>query len=382
MAYAFPVFVDSTLKSTTVMGIIMATSSLAGITCDLVFPRILKRQTWKKHLLATILVAGSFPLLSLLGIQTSLALFFIAASVIWGIYYELLFFSQQHFVVSKIPKPEYSKTWSTIAIISSFSLIGGPILAAQLVEKPHILFLVVGGFQVVALLIAFLIGNTKPAENSTATHISFLGELRTWWKLAPQLFPVIIVGVLTKSVDAAFWTIGSLFGEHFFSQVTHLGPITLDHTFTWLPLIMYQIPSVLGSFLLVKLGVTVHKKYISEMMLMLAGVSLVPFFFLGHSLLIMLLIFVAGFGIALATPLNQAVYSDLIKRAHGYGEDVVGLAQANASLAYIVTPFLVGFSVEKIGYTLTFSILGTVLLVCSALLLLVTPKKIRMPKEI
>src|SRR6185369_17781218 len=90
MSYYFPLVVESNLNSNTLVGIVMALSSMAGLACDLIFPQLFQRKTWKFLLIAGIFFAITFPISANLGIAFSSLIIFIIASILWGIYYEFL----------------------------------------------------------------------------------------------------------------------------------------------------------------------------------------------------------------------------------------------------------------------------------------------------
>jgi hypothetical protein len=46
MSYIFPILVAKTTQSNTILGIIMALSSLLGILCDFIFPQLLRNRSY------------------------------------------------------------------------------------------------------------------------------------------------------------------------------------------------------------------------------------------------------------------------------------------------------------------------------------------------
>ena len=95
MSYVFPIVVQTSLHSNTWLGIVMALSSVCGIFCDFLFPQLLVGRSWRFQLFAGIVFAFLFPVTLQLGAFFTSVYLFILATLIWGVYYEFLQFSQQ-----------------------------------------------------------------------------------------------------------------------------------------------------------------------------------------------------------------------------------------------------------------------------------------------
>jgi MFS family permease len=60
---------------------------------------------------------------------------------------------------------------------------------------------------------------------------------------------------------------------------------------------------------------------------------------------------------------------------------LIGLSQASYSIAYIFAPSIMGFVADRVGYNSTFAIIGLFTAVAAAILLIITPKKLRLPQK-
>lgn len=385
MSYAFPVLVENSVHSLTMLGIIMAASSIVGITCDALFPQWFRPHTWARQLLLTIVIAAGFPLLTHVGGVSRLVVFFLIGSVVWGIYYELLYFSQQNFVLTKVHRQDVSRTWGFISLLVALGSFLAPIVTAPMLLHTNSSLLVSTLALLALSLLFYAFVDHKgmvdhPESHGAGKRLHLFAELQAWKVLLPRVTSVIAMGVLTKAVDATMWTLAALFGIALFATPRTILGLTLTEDVSWIPMLTYQVPIFFGSALLMKLKIHEHKKRFSELFLLISGLALLPFFLWNNQLWALPLLFVAGFGTAMALPLNQAVYTDLMKRAHGYEEDIVGLAQTNASFAYIFVPLIAGTLAEKIGYAPTFGALGAFLIVAMLVLLITTPRKIHLPQ--
>jgi MFS family permease len=110
-----------------------------------------------------------------------------------------------------------------------------------------------------------------------------------------------------------------------------------------------------------------------------AGLILMPIYYFSNNWIpVAILIFLASFFLSFAGPLNEAVYSDLIKRSGKYKDDLLGLSKANSSLAYIVTPVAVGILADNLSYSIVFSIIGTLTAIIGFILFVFAPKKLHL----
>ena len=90
MSYYFPVILGNTLESNALVGVVMAASSIMGLVCDLIFPQLFKRKSWKFLLITGIILGISFPITTNLGRHFTAFIIFVLASVLWGIYFEFI----------------------------------------------------------------------------------------------------------------------------------------------------------------------------------------------------------------------------------------------------------------------------------------------------
>ena len=123
MGYVFPIVVEKSVGSNTVMGLIMAISSITGLICDFIFPSLISRKNWKQLLTACVLLAVLFPVFSYYGEVFNLVIFFVLASVAWGVYYEYLAFSQQNYIVENNKEHSFSKDWGLLAVLISIMAV-------------------------------------------------------------------------------------------------------------------------------------------------------------------------------------------------------------------------------------------------------------------
>ncbi len=377
MSYIFPIVVETNVNSNTILGVIMALSSVAGLISDFTFPQLLKDKTWKFQLIAAIILTFFFPVSLTLGVVWSSIYLFIFGSIIWGIYWEFLNFSEQSYIIDQDKSGDYSKDWGVMYFVYQITTVIGPILGSLLIVNSLITANITISFiQVLSLFFAILLILGLPSKqfshSTSVKHtLKIFKEVKYWEILSRNVWPVIIVGVTISSINAVFWTIGGLFGDLLFGR-------GLD----WIVIVLFSAPSILGSLILTRIIIKKRKKKYSQIFLIIGCIFLSMIYFATDSiLLILLLIILASFSLSFVGPLNDAVYSDLLDRLKKGRIHLLGLDKANTSLAYIIGPLLAGFLADRISYQLTLTIVGSIGAILGIILLLSTPRKLKLPQS-
>ncbi|MEO6728440.1 MAG: MFS transporter [Candidatus Dojkabacteria bacterium] len=378
MSYYFPLVVENNINSNTIVGIVMALSSMVGLACDLIFPQLFQKKTWKFLLVAGIIVSITFPIVVNLGIAFASISVFLLASIMWGIYYEFLSFSQQSFVISTESRDSFSKDWGLVSIITGLGSLVGPIVGSLLVRDTLVnSATIIVALQFMALIFAILlISSEKRGKKIEVVEeeikMSISRELIYWFVLLKRIWPPIVVGLAMTFISASFWTIGPLFGQQI------LGDSGLD----WLIVVIFIIPTIPGAIILSRLKIIKHKKIISEIGLLFSGISMACIFLVQNNIVIVLfLVLLLGLFLSFTWPLNEAVYSDITDRAGDKKLHVTAITRANTSIGYVVGPIMAGFIADKTDYFTAFSIVGLIVLVISALLIVFTPRKLKLPQS-
>ncbi len=384
MSYTFPIIVERDLMSNTLLGLVMASSSVAGILCDITFPGLLRRRGWGFQFILGAALALLFPVAIHLSVFFAPAFFAVFGAVVWGIYYELLQFSEQGMVTEEEAPHEYARTWSIIYMVSLMTTIVGPVLGAALLLRPVIdhtaTVLILQGMALILATVIVTKMKSRSAIDTTCTGprcksafsdmADIVNSARSWALLIGAVFPAILMGVMTKWVEATYWTLGGLFGQ------------SVDGSaFGWLVIIFYEVPLFLGAFLLAGRRIRAHKKRLSQIALIIGGALLTCTILAEHDpLLLYTIIGLSSFAFSFAYPLNDAIYSDIIDRLEVGKLQLIGLAKANSSIAYIAAPIVMGIMADYAGYYATFSTLGIMATLVGVLLLFVTPRKLRLPQ--
>lgn len=385
MAFAAPSTVDLHTGSALWTGVIISVSSMVGLVCDVLFGKRFRGSNAYFFLRMTFVLFALFPLsLFFTGITPFNLLLGVA---IWGIYYELIYFSTYLFI-DKARANSHGRTslWSRVEAQRALAYTLGPLLAAWLwVSGPQGPLWVAIGIGAGGLVIAIsLIGRqffakNKPQPSQMESKAlayqenpveTVQKEFKIWNILGTKLWPLFLLVLCLYLTDAAFWTIGPMLTTH--QQSAHPWAVAL------LPL--RSLPSFLLVWLIPKLTGFMGKKRMSFLAAMFAALSLIALPLLPFSSAWLVLIFLSGAGMAIALPMIEAVFEDYVSRAEFVATDIVGYQRAAVSIAYIVGPISAGLMTALWSEAVALGAISALLLIVVIINFIVVPRKIRLPQ--
>jgi MFS family permease len=297
------------------------------------------------------------------------------AGILWSIYYEFCSFSVNNYLVISEKGNSFVYDWSLITIVYNIGSIIGPILASFIIDDFFLILLI---FQLLSLLSISLVGLLTPhnhvgvMQSKFKQTINLIRELEIWKTIIPKVLPLIIFSISIGVIDSVYWTIGGLYAEELFA----------NEEFVWLPIVLYSIPFIFGSLIMAKLNIQKRKKFTSQILLGISSIIIIFFLIPNTSTLFALtLILISSLFLALAEPLNDAVYSDLLKRLGKNMEHLIGVKKVSYSIAYLIGPLLAGFLSQNYGYSQALGSIGILILVFVIIQLVLTPRKIKLPQQ-
>lgn len=379
ISYVFPVVLGNHISSNFIIGLIMSLSSVIGIACDFLIPIIFSKYGWKFQIITGTILAITFPLVTALGDILAAIWLFIIAVLLWGIYYEFIMFAQQSFIIEEEKETNFPHNWSIIEILTDIVEILGPVIGALLLIKGIFAYASsIAAIEILALIFALLlvfvdknIQAIKP-QSRLKSYFGVFKELKVWRILSKKVYIILIMSVIVEIVYAGFATFSGIYGEKLIN----------NPDWDWAIMVGATLPYILGSFIVLKLNVKKGKKRLSQIAIVIAGLVLALLFFFDNQLVpILIIVFLANLIMSLCWPLDDAIYSDLQKRLGKKGIHLIGLSQASYSIAYIIAPTLVGFLADNVGFTNSFAIIGGISAILGIILLIVTPRKIRLPQQ-
>lgn len=376
MGYTAPLLIEKLANgSDTVMGIVLASSSMIGICMDFCFAKFFPQKNSWFFLRLLFLFAFYFPLPFLLTQSMAGA---VIGMLAWGIYFEAMVFANFRAIHETVPKSEHSWAWGAASVIRTLAWVTGPVTASLLYGYDSVLpvRVAIGAFAFSLVLFGLLgwigkyhrkIGHVVPEK---ITH-SFGTELAIWKVYGKVLWPLLGFMILYFLIESAFFSIGPLFAEHL-RELNPLGGFFVG---------LYSVPGLFTGFLIAKLSVPYGKKRLSYAGALLAGCGFLLMGFGQSVWFILSMTFVASLGLCLWYPAINSVFQDYVSRAKEFGNDLIGLTAMAGSFSYIVGPILNGFLSDQIGHQMVFAFWGAVSLVYAMFLFVHVKRKVKLPQH-
>jgi MFS family permease len=377
MGYVAPLLIEQlTSGHDAILGVILATSSMAGIVMDFSFARMFpKKDSWF-FLRILFIFMFFFPLPFLLFRSVIASIF---GMIAWGIYFEAMIFANFHAIHEQVKVSEHAWAWGISGILRTVGWVVGPLIASVLwdvgptMPVRFAIFSYAAGIILFALLALVLHKAKKVSRDESEfvmAHRSFGTEISIWKTYGKTLWPLLVFTLLYFFIESAFFSIGPIFGE----QLKGIHP--LGGAFVSI----YSVPGLFVGFLLTMLSKPFGKKRLSFIGGIIAGVGFIAMG-LTHSIFLILgLTLVAAIGMCVWQPALDAVYQDYVGRAKGFGNDLIGLTAMAGSLSYILGPIMNGVLSENIGEQNVFMFWGIVALIYSTLLFFIVKRKIHLPQ--
>jgi len=368
-----PGYLQTVLGSPFKMGLMMALSSVVGLAMDMIFPHLL-RQSGVRKLAGGAIIGSMIFLLSMFSSTWwSFILIIIIGMSAWGVYYELDSFMTQQFVAGVAPRDQRSAVWGVVGVVRSLAYFVGPIIGGYIIGYgDRAVVMSAAAVLILAYCLFLTMKHPKSVEVELDIHgINFKEEIVYWITLGRRVWPILLISLMGGLVDATFWTTGTVLNDSLAEQSIVGG---------WF-MSAYMLPFLFVGILVAKWGVNIGKKKWAEKFVMFGGLSLMVLPYINNIWLILFCVMMSGTFLAMAWPLVDAVYTDLVSRARRGRKHIMGMSAAAFSLAYIIGPIFSGWLSGLFGEIRVFFIIGSMVVMVAAVLLVVTPKKLLLPQD-
>lgn len=368
-----PGYLQETLGSPSRMGLMMALSSLVGVSMDLVFPQILRRTGVKKIAGGAMIGAIVFLLILLTHTWWQGVILLVIGMAVWGIYYELDSFMTQQFVAGVAPRDQRSSVWGVVGVVRSGAYFLGPLIGAWVIQwGEQTLVYTAMGILVIAYSCFLLFRLPKSHEDEVEWEdVHIKEEIIKWIILGKRVWPVLMMSLMGGLVDATFWTTGTVLTDNLAQRDSYGG---------WF-LSAYMFPFLFVGLVVARWGIDEGKKRWSQIFQMISGIVLIAYWWIDKTWLLLFGATLVGVMMAASWPLIDSVYTDLVSRARKGKKHVMGMSAAMYGLAYIVGPIMAGYLVEWVGEARSFAVVGIIVVLVSAVLMLTTPRKLALPQS-
>jgi len=376
LMFILPLLIEDLGFSESTMGIIIGSSSVAGMIFDFMLCRLLKKVNFRRLYLAMLILSAMY-ILTLTYAHT--IWLFLLAMAIWGLYYDLLNWSNFDFVGRHLPSAEHSSGFGVLRVFVSLAYMLSPLLAGMLIEehvgyKPFIMAWILLFISILFYLLLLIVHKRESKKkefisNDVEKKISLTQEFRLWKKVGNIILPVLVLTFVLNTIDGFFWLIGPLIAE----SLGTLGK------FGGLFMVAYTLPPLLVGWLAGTMTNKLGKKRTAFISLLTGSLLMTLFFLFRNQPIILILVnFCASFCVSLAWPAINGVYADYISEAPQIEKEIETLEDSSTNLGYVVGPILAGFASEHLGHIETLALLGISSAIIAMILLKVTPRKIKL----
>jgi MFS family permease len=372
ISYSTPIFITQNGLSNTFMGIILASSSLGGALFDFVLAHFMKNTTFRRLFFLMFLVSLIYPFVLF---SSKLLIVYIAAMVLWGIYYDLGNFGEYDFIGRRVASVRHADGFGLISVFSSLGYMISPLFAGFIVGSfvtfRVFLFAFVFLFFSFLIYLAFLeLSKGKSGvqiETRRGKKLGFLKEMSFWPTIAKEIWPVILFISLINVFDAFFWTIGPSFSQSL-EKYGVPGGILLT---------LYGLPTLMVGWFVGRLTGKFGKKKTAMFAFFLGSLTLSAIYFSSNVIFILTVVFISSFLSALSWPSIKAAIADYISESSFFEGQIEGIVDVATNFGYIIGPIIAGIISDKLGGRFGFAGLGIISAFLTLIIIKVTPRKIK-----
>ena len=380
LSYAIPLILTEHGLSSTMMGLVIGSSSIAGAGFDFLMCRFVKRVDFRRVFMGMFAISALYPLILW---QATIIPMYLLGMVIWGIYYDLLNFGIFDFVSRHTEKNEHSASFGVVQVFRSLGGIIAPLIASLLIIDlvdwktfaGSFLFLSIGFLFLIFLLILTRKKKmivTCVEENCCEKPKNFLNEIHLWKSIGKYIFPALVLTFFLYTVEAFFWTIGPIY-----SETLGLGE------FSGLLLTMYSLPSIFVGWFVGRLTEKYGKLKVAYVSFLVASILLSGFALVSMYMPVLTigLTFLVAVMVSISFPSVNGAYADYISDIPKVEKEVESLEDFFTNMGYVAGPILSGFLADVLGAEKAFSLIGVVGVLLSVILLRAAAKRAKLNEK-
>lgn len=366
ISYAIPIFVNESMKSLSLVGVILASSSIGNIYTDLAI-NFFKKPTSYMGLMRIIAMAILLAFV-LMGLPANLLTLFLLA-IIWGIYTELFSFAKFNYVTNIDNVDEHAFDHG---ILNNFFSLGGmiaPILASPMILVGWDLTVITGMVLILVMAVIFSLfkknGKMPLPIEMKKKNLGLRTEIKLWKKVGFKILPLLVVLFIFGMGEAAILSFTPIFSASREGLRVYSGLILSG----------FYIPIILFSQYFGKSIDKKGEKIYILFGLLLASISLTFFGFSQHFLIAFMLAFLHGLGVSAFATALASEQSKYIDKHHCQEGRVVGQSGISYNIGFIIGACGAGFIAESFGFGISFRIFGIGYLLVTIIYFIWGPKK-------
>ena len=370
ITYITPLILESHGFSNTIIGLIIASSSIFGALFDFLICRFIKNTSFRRTLLFMLILCLTYPLV--LGTANSIVVF-VLAMLIWGVYYDFYGFSVFDYVSKYTKKEDHSASFGIIQVFRSIASIIAPLLVGMILVGIIFkkVFLWAYFFLILSLALYFVLiyvtkkNKTEAESKEPERKRNIWIELHLWKKIGKKIISPLTVTFFLFFIEAFFWTLSPLYSENF--SMPLFGGIFLA---------AYSVPMLTAGWLVKKITEKYGKKKTAITSLLLGSLVMCAFLIVTNPYWAIVVVLISAFFFGLAFPSISGTYADYISEQVIVEKEIETLEDASFNVAYVLGPIFAGLLSDIFGISNAFAILGMIGLMLAIVLLIITPKSI------
>lgn len=365
LSYALPILLTARGFSETDLGLIIGSSSLAGVVIDMLVSRFVKNTDFRKMFL--LMIVGMAVYFAVLFGSNTIFLYLVAMAL-WALYWNFLSYGLYNFVGST-PERDHATNWGILDIFKGLGLIVAPLIASMTIAggvSPLVFGVSLFFLFCVYVFYTVLVKVSDTPKKLSAKSMKIVNYGR-FFMVAKVIAPILVMDILLAIFDMSFSTIGPLVSESL------KGPSSLGGLF----LTLYYLPTVVMLWLAGPITNKFGKKKTAFVGFSIGALGIGTFALFGKGLILLPLVFVTSMISSLAWPAIKGCFADYITRYPEYEKEIEILTSLFGNIGCIIGPVVAGYLAEQLGDIQALSAIG---IVCGLITLLVwqfTPRKIR-----
>ncbi|MCX6714968.1 MAG: MFS transporter [Candidatus Uhrbacteria bacterium] len=353
VGYFVPIAMLDTGMSTFKMGLIVGTSSIAGLFFDQILLRVFKQTHFRRLFLFMFLFALTLPFIIW---QSVSAILFLLGMAVWGVYYDLYSCGTMDFIGRFTKKKDHVESFGVIAVFIALAYLTAPLIASSLVDLQQngIPFVIAYVFLGIAFLVFLLLRRGSETdtdallpEEAPVTHIKKRAHSSC---VIFSLLPILLVTAMLSLIESIYWTIAPL--------IDHVGNATWS--FGGIFMFVHQLPMLVTGWMVGGVTKTHAKKRVAFFALLLGSLCFTSFFVLKNPYLLVFGGFLSSLAISFVLPSINGMYADEIVRKPEFETHIETAQDSFGNIGYIIGPMIGGLIAQVFGTLQTFAWVGVI----------------------
>jgi len=350
VSFLLPVFLEETVSSLTIVGLILASSSVWNITTDFILGLTRLNPSYRR--LTQLVGMLLFTLFALIALHLHVVTLIIATTL-WGIYTELFTFASFDFVVKTSSEADRAGHFGLINNFRSMGFSLAPIMIGLALVESKDLAIFTGLFFSTCMLVLFwlqLKQNKLPKPQIAKIRRRTLSEhIRIWTAISKKMSSYLWVYFVRGVADGVLTSFVPIFVEVTRELKLYGGFIVAG----------LSLPTAFVSGYFGSLADRLGRQRFIIIGLLLSAVALFFFGFITNPLVAIAVSFIVGVGYSLYVPALEAEMGKYVEKHHSQETEAEGESGMIYNGGFIIGAGLTGILVTILGgYGPAFAILG------------------------